>query len=58
MRFKGIFLDAYYERQTTANRRAELDATGLTVLTEQTIYFDDVVIATEPIGCGKFRSRL
>lgn len=55
VRFKGIFLDAYYERQTTANKRAELEAKGLAVLTEQTIYYDDVVVATEPIGCGRFR---
>ncbi len=54
VRFKGLFLDAYYERKTTAARRAELTAKGLTVLTEQTIYYDDIVVATEPIGCGKF----
>ncbi len=54
MQFKGIFLDAYYERGTTASRRAELEAKGLTVLSEQTIFYDDVVVATEPIGCGKF----
>jgi len=54
VQFKGIFLDAYYERGTTASRRAELEAKGLTVLSEQTIYYDDIVVATEPIGCGKF----
>lgn len=51
--FKGLFLDAYYERATTANRRAQLEARGLTVLGEQTIYYDDIVVATEPIGCRK-----
>ncbi|HEY5959760.1 MAG TPA: hypothetical protein VIV60_24570, partial [Polyangiaceae bacterium] len=55
VRFKGFFLDAYYERKTTANKRAELEAKGLTVSSEQTIDYDDVVVATEPIGCGKFR---
>ncbi len=55
VRFKGLFLDAYYERDTTASKRAELEAKGLTVLSEQTVYYDDVVVATAPIGCGKFR---
>lgn len=55
VRFKGIFLDAYYERNTTANKRADLEAQGLTVSSEQTIYYDDVIVATEPIGCGRFR---
>jgi hypothetical protein len=55
VRLKGIFLDAYYERDTTAQRRAELEAKGLTVSSEQTIFYDDVVVATVPIGCGKFR---
>ena len=54
VQFKELFLDAYYERDTTANKRAQLEARGLTVLREQTIYYDDVVVATEPIGCGKF----
>jgi hypothetical protein len=54
VRFKSIFLDAYYERNTTADRRAELEERGLTVSTEQTIFYDDVVVATERIGCGNF----
>ncbi len=54
VQFKEIFLDAYYERGTTASKRAELEAKGLTVLSEQTIYYDDIVVATQPIGCGKF----
>jgi hypothetical protein len=54
VRFKGLFLDAYYERNTTANKRSELEAKGFTVLSEQTVYYDDVIVATEPIGCGQF----
>ena len=54
VQFKELFMDAYYERDTTANKRAELEAKGLTVLSEQTIYYDDIVVATQPIGCGKF----
>jgi hypothetical protein len=54
VQFKGLFLDAYYERGSTADRRAQLEAKGLTVLREQTVDYDDVVVATEPIGCGKF----
>jgi hypothetical protein len=51
VRFKSIFLDAYYERDTTASRRAILEDRGLTVSSEQTILYDDVVAATERIGC-------
>jgi hypothetical protein len=54
VKFKGLFLDAYYERNTTANRRDELESKGLTVMSEQTVLYDDVVVATEPIGCGRF----
>ncbi len=49
--FKGVFLDAYYERDTTARRRATLEERGLNVSDEQTILYDDVVVATERIGC-------
>lgn len=49
--FKAFFLDAYYERDTTARRRATLEEQGLTVSSWQTIYYDDIVIATERIGC-------
>lgn len=54
VRFKKIFLDAYYQRDTTASRRAELEARGLTVSPEATVLYDDVVVATSRIGCGKF----
>ncbi len=53
VRFKGIFLDAYYERDTTARRTAVLEGRGLTVSEEQTILYDDVVVATERIGCRR-----
>lgn len=53
MLFKEFFLDAYYERDSTANRRAKMEATGLSVSGEQTILYDDVVIATERIGCRR-----
>jgi hypothetical protein len=51
VRFKQLFLDAYYERGSSADRRAELEARGETVSDEQTILYDDVVVATERIGC-------
>lgn len=51
VRFKQIFLDAYYERGSSASKRAELEARGLTVSDEQTILYDDVVVATERVGC-------
>lgn len=53
VRFKGIFLDAYYERGSSADKRAELEGRGLTVSDEQTILYDDIVVATERIGCRK-----
>jgi hypothetical protein len=53
VRFKSIFLDAYYERDTSANKRAVLEGRGLAVSDEQTIYYDDVVVATERIGCAR-----
>lgn len=53
--FKSVFLDAYYERNTTADRRAALEERGLTVSSEQTVLYDDVVVATQRIGCGNFR---
>jgi hypothetical protein len=53
VQFKEIFLDAYYERDTTARRRMTLEGRGLTVSDEQTILYDDVVVATERIGCRR-----
>lgn len=51
VRFKRIFLDAYYERGTFESKKAALEEMGLTVSDTQTIYYDDVVVATERIGC-------
>jgi hypothetical protein len=49
--FKGIVLDAYYERGSSADKRAVLEERGLDVSDAQTILYDDVVVATERIGC-------
>jgi hypothetical protein len=49
--FKAVILDAYYERGSSANKREELESRGLTVSDNQTIYYDDVVVATKRIGC-------
>ena len=49
--FKGIFLDAYYQRDTYENKRQYLVDQGLTPSEEQTIYYDDIVVATTRIGC-------
>lgn len=49
--YKQIFLDAYYERGTFEDKKAALEERGLVVSDEQTIYYDDVVVATERIGC-------
>lgn len=53
VRFKHIALDAYYERGSFQSKKEELEALGLTVSDEQTIYYDDVVVATERIGCRR-----
>lgn len=51
VRFKHVALDAYYQRDTFQNKKKELEAKGLVVSGEQTIYYDDVVVATKRIGC-------
>jgi hypothetical protein len=53
VKFKAFFLDAYYERGSTASKRATLEERGLTVLNEQTIFYDDIVIADQRIGCRR-----
>jgi hypothetical protein len=49
--FKRVVLDAYYERGSSASKKQALEERGLDVSDEQTIYYDDVVVATERIGC-------
>ena len=51
--FKRIYLDAYYQLDTYQRKRMELESRGLTVSDEQTIYYDDIVVATERIGCRR-----
>lgn len=51
--FRELFLDAYYERDSNRRRREQMEAMGLTVSDEHTILYDDVVIATERIGCRR-----
>jgi len=51
--FKAIYLDAYYERDSSARRRTRMEEMGLTVSDNQTILYDDVVVATERIGCRR-----
>jgi hypothetical protein len=53
--FKAIFLDAYYQRDTSADKRAQLEARGSSVGDEQTILYDDIVVATERVGCRQER---
>lgn len=51
--FKSIYLDAYYERDSSAQKRAVLEGRGLTVSDEQTVLYDDVVVATTRVGCAR-----
>ncbi|MGK3963869.1 hypothetical protein WMF38_06780 [Sorangium sp. So ce118] len=53
VRFKSFMLDAYYERDSDARRRAEMEERGRTVSDAHTILYDDVVVATERIGCRR-----
>ena len=49
--FKTFVLDAYYERESSARKRQALIDMGLTPSESQTILYDDVVVATERVGC-------
>ncbi len=49
--FKSLFLDAYYEQGSAARKRMYLEEQGLTVSTEQVVEYDDVVVASERVGC-------
>ena len=51
--FKEVFLDAYYELGSWERTRDELVDMGLTVGEESTILYDDIVVATERIGCRR-----
>jgi len=51
--FKAIYLDAYYERDSSARKRQALIDRGLTPSDEQLIDYDDVVVARERIGCRR-----
>ncbi len=51
--FKTFQLDAYYERGSSADKRATLEERGITVDDAQTILYDDVVVATRRIGCRR-----
>ena len=51
VKFKRFFLDAYYQLDTFLAKKSALENKGLVVSNEQTIYYDDVVVATERIGC-------
>ncbi|WP_433926632.1 hypothetical protein AB3662_27345 [Sorangium cellulosum] len=53
VRFKSFMLDAYYERDSDARRRAEMEERGMTVADAHTILYDDVIVATERIGCRR-----
>ncbi|WP_437693047.1 hypothetical protein [Sorangium sp. So ce176] len=53
VRFKKFALDAYYERDSDARRRAEMEERGMTVSDARTILYDDVVVATERVGCRR-----
>lgn len=53
VRFKAIYLDAYYQLDTTQERMQTLRDRGLTVSDEMTILYDDIVVATERIGCRR-----
>lgn len=47
-------MDARHARAgTTARRTMTLEDRGLTVSHEQTILYDDVVVATERLGCRR-----
>jgi hypothetical protein len=53
VQFKRLILDAYYERGSSEDRRQRLEERGLSLSDEYTILYDDIVVATERIGCRR-----
>ncbi|HJL01125.1 MAG TPA: hypothetical protein RMH85_15860 [Polyangiaceae bacterium LLY-WYZ-15_(1-7)] len=51
--FKAVILDAYFERDSSARRRERMRERGLEVEDVQEVLYDDVVVATERIGCRR-----
>ncbi len=51
MRFGQLFLDAYNELGSFRNKLQRLRDLGLNPSTTQTVLYDDVVVATQRIGC-------
>jgi len=53
VKLQRLVLDAYYERGSSENRRTQMENNGLVVDDAYTIFYDDVVVATERIGCRR-----
>ena len=51
--FKELFLDSYYELGSWERSRDTLVERGETVSESSTILYDDIVVATERIGCRR-----
>lgn len=51
VKFREIYLSAYYQRNTFQRKKTMLKEAGKNISDNQTIYYDDIVVATERIGC-------
>ena len=53
VKFRQIFLDAYNQKNTFARKKKNMLKNGIDVIDTQMIDYDDLVVATERIGCMK-----
>ena len=51
VKFREIYMDAYYQLDSFNRKKNTRENSGKKVSADQTIYYDDVVVATERIGC-------
>lgn len=51
VKFREIYMDAYYQLDTFNRKKNKLEKMGKKVSENLTIFYDDIIVATERIGC-------
>ncbi len=51
VKFREIYMDAYYQLDTFKRKRAKLEKAGKPFSSTQTIDYDDIIVSTKRIGC-------
>lgn len=51
VKFREIHMDAYYQVDSFSRKKDKLKKLRKKVSDNQTIYYDDIIVATERIGC-------